>query len=68
MAVKRITVDEVKRRLDRGEEIFIIDTRSPAAWNTSNIKIKGAVRIHYSDLESHLLEIPRDRMILAYCT
>lgn len=68
MEVNRITIDEVKRRLDQGEKIFVIDTRSPAAWYSSNIKIRGAVRIHYNDLEEHLSEIPRDRMIVTYCT
>lgn len=68
MEVKRITVDEVKRRMDSGERIFIIDTRRPAAWDESDIKIRGAVRIHFADLERHLNEIPRDRMVLTYCT
>ena len=68
MEVNRITIEEVKHRLDRGEKIFIIDTRSPAAWSSSDIKIKDAVRIHYNELGEHLSEIPEDRMIVSYCT
>jgi rhodanese-related sulfurtransferase len=68
MEVSRITVDELKSKLDRGENIFLIDTRSPAAWSSSDIMIKNAVRIHYNDIDDHLSEIPKDRMIVTYCT
>jgi rhodanese-related sulfurtransferase len=68
MEVKRITVNEVKRRMDSGEQMFIIDTRRPDAWDSADIKISGAVRIHFADLERHLNEIPRDRTIVTYCT
>ena len=64
----RISVDEVKKRLDRGEPMLFIDTRSPGAWADSNSKIPGALRIHYSDLEQHLGELPRDGIIVTYCT
>jgi rhodanese-related sulfurtransferase len=68
MEVSRITIDELKHSLDNKEQVFIIDTRSPAAWESSNVKISGAVRIHYSELEQHISEIPRDRTIVTYCT
>lgn len=68
MTPARISLDEVKQRLDRGEAVFFIDTRSEASWNTSSIKIPGAHRIHYSEMEKHLGEIPRDRLVVTYCT
>lgn len=68
MTPTRISAVEVKRRLDRGEPVFFIDTRSLAAWEESDIKIPGARRIHYSELEAHLAELPRDRTIVTYCT
>ncbi len=64
----RISVTEVKRIMDRGEPVFFIDTRNPTAWGESGVKIKGAVRIHYKELESHLAELPHDRTIVTYCT
>ena len=68
MEIKRISVVEVKKRLDKGEPIFFIDTRSSHAWGESDVKIPGAVRLHYSELEQHLDEVPRDRLIIPYCT
>jgi rhodanese-related sulfurtransferase len=66
--VPRINVDEVKKRLDSGESIFLIDTRNQHDWNGSDVRIPGAVRIHYSELEDRLDELPHDRLIVAYCT
>jgi rhodanese-related sulfurtransferase len=68
MEPARITVQGLKARLDRSEKIFIIDTRSPDSWYESGVKIPGAVRIHFADLERKLGEVPRDRAIVTYCT
>lgn len=68
MEPTRIGVAELKKKLDQGKPVFIIDTRSPAAWSDSEVKLPGAVRIHYSELESHIKELPRDRTIVTYCT
>ena len=66
--IKRITIEEVKQRMDRGEPILFIDTRNPHDWGESDVKIPGALRIHYSELEQRLDELPRDRLIVPYCT
>ena len=67
-APERITIDEIKRKLDTGEPIVFIDTRNSRDWNASNVKIPGALRIHYSDLLEHLNELPRNGLIVTYCT
>ena len=64
----RITVDEVKKRMDKGDTILFIDTRNPNAWGESDVKLPGALRIHFSELENHLDELPHDRPIVTYCT
>ena len=64
----RITIDEVKMRLGNGESILFIDTRNPHDWRESEVKLPGARRIHFSELEQHLEELPRDRLIVTYCT
>jgi rhodanese-related sulfurtransferase len=68
MEPKRISPAEVKKRLDRGEPVFFIDTRNLHDWSASDVRIPGARRIHYSELMQHLGEIPRDRLIVTYCT
>ena len=67
-AIKRISPDEVKKQMDSGEPILFIDTRNPNAWRESDVKLPGAVRINFSELEEHLAELPHDRQIVPYCT
>jgi rhodanese-related sulfurtransferase len=68
MEIARISLAEVKKRLDAGEPVFFIDTRNMHDWGASDVMIPGARRIHYSELVPHLAEIPRDRLIVTYCT
>jgi rhodanese-related sulfurtransferase len=66
--IKRITVDEVKKNMDKGESILFIDTRNPHDWGESDVKLPGAWRIHFSELDQHLEELPHDRQLVTYCT
>ena len=68
MEPERITITELKKKLERGEPIFFIDTRNFHDWGTTDIMVKGARRIHYSELGQHLDKLPRDRTIVTYCT
>jgi rhodanese-related sulfurtransferase len=64
----RISVDELRRRMEAGEDFTVIDTRNPQAWGDSDVKLPGAIRIPVAELEQHLYEIPRDKPIVTYCT
>ena len=64
----RVTVDEVKERMDRGEQFTFVDTRNPQAWGEADVKLPDAIRVPADELEQHLHEIPRDRAVITYCT
>lgn len=68
MEATRVTVDEVRERMDRGEQFAFVDTRNPQAWGESDVKLPGAIRVPANELEQHLDEIPRDRAVITYCT
>jgi rhodanese-related sulfurtransferase len=68
MEATRITADEVKERMDRGEQFAFVDTRNPKAWAESDRKLPNAIRVPAEELDQHLDEIPRDRAVLTYCT
>ena len=68
MEATRITTDEVKQRMDRGEEFAFVDTRNPKAWAESDKKLPNAIRVPAEELGQHLEEIPKDRAVLTYCT
>ena len=68
MEATRITVDEVKERMERGEEFTFVDSRNPTAWAESDKKLPHAIRVPADQLQQHLDEIPRDRAVITYCT
>ena len=68
MEATRITVDEIKERMDRGELFTFVDSRNPTAWAESDQKLPHAIRVPAAELEQHLNEIPKDRVVVTYCT
>jgi len=68
MEATRVTVDEVKMRMDRGEKFVFVDTRNPTAWAEASTKLPGAIRVPADQAEELLDQIPRDRTVITYCT
>jgi rhodanese-related sulfurtransferase len=64
----RITIDELRKRMEAGEDFVFIDTRNPEAWAESDVKLPEAIRIPGDKLDEHLSNIPKDKPIVAYCT
>jgi len=64
----RVTADEIHARMNRGEDIFFIDTRNPTAWSESDLKLPGAIHVPADQVNQHLSEIPRDCTVVTYCT
>ncbi|MGZ3648112.1 MAG: rhodanese-like domain-containing protein [Syntrophales bacterium] len=66
--VPKITVQELKARIDKGEDLVIVDVRTGNDYEASKIKIKGAVRIPIVQIEERYRELPKDKQIILYCT
>ena len=66
LTVARIPVEELRRMLDAGEEVVVIDVRG--GLSSGDEPIPGAVRIPLSELAARHKEIPRDRDIVLFCT
>jgi hypothetical protein len=64
----RITIEQLKRKLDAKEELVIIDTRTGLAWTGTTVKIKGAIHITLEQLEARMKDLPKNREIVTYCT
>jgi len=62
---RRITAQELHDLWEQGK-VFIIDTRGDAAYQTGHIK--GAVVIVPNEILAKADTLPRDKMIVAYCT
>ena len=64
----RITVDELKRRMEAGEDFTLIDVRNPQAWAESDTTLPEAIRVPPDKLEENLPRIPKNRPVVTYCT
>jgi membrane protein DedA with SNARE-associated domain/rhodanese-related sulfurtransferase len=64
----RITVDELKDKLDAGESVLIVDLRAAIEVATSPATIPGALHFEAEQLGARHHEIPRDRDIVLFCT
>ncbi|GFO70846.1 pyridine nucleotide-disulfide oxidoreductase [Geomonas limicola] len=56
---------EVKRKLDQGEQFILLDVRSPAEFQ--EVGIEGATLVPLGALRDRLSELPRDQEIIAFC-
>lgn len=66
--VPRIIKEELKTKMDKGENIIVLDVRTGGSYDGSKVKIKGALRIAPNEVESRYKELPKDKEIITYCT
>ena len=68
LAAARLEPEELKRQLDAGDRLFIVDLRHPLELLPDPFTLPGAVHFSPELLTAHHAEIPRDRDIVLYCT
>jgi hypothetical protein len=64
----RISIEDLRRRMESGEDFVFIDTRNPQAWSQSDDTLPKAIRVPVDHFEEYLDKIPRDKSIATYCT
>jgi adenylyltransferase/sulfurtransferase len=64
MGVPEIRVEELKRRLDAGEDLFLLDVREELEYEISNI---GGMLIPLPELSKHLHELDINSNIVTIC-
>ena len=62
--VPEIQVEELKQKLDAGEDIFVLDVREPHEYQICNI---GGYLIPLGDLPKRVSELDSSREIVAHC-
>jgi adenylyltransferase/sulfurtransferase len=62
--IPQLTVKELKRRIDAGEDVYILDVREPYEYRIAQI---GGKLIPQTDVPNRLAEIDRDREIIVQC-
>ncbi len=65
-AVNKMTKEELKKIMG-SDTTAILDVRQGRDWNSSEFKIKGAIRINSGDLLSQSKKYPKDTTMVLYC-
>lgn len=68
LRIARISPQELKLKLDSGENIAIIDLRHPLDFLPEPYTIPTAIRLSLEELRKRHEEVPRDRDVVLYCT
>src|ERR1700724_4556862 len=68
LRISRISVDELKEKIDAGEELVIVDLRHSLDFEADPETIPGAFRMDAKELEDKNDRLPRDREVILYCT
>ena len=68
LVAARLEPVELKRQLDAGELVYIVDLRHPLELLPDPFTLPGALHFSPDALAARHLEIPRDRDIVLYCT
>ena len=62
---RRITIDELDA-LMKNNEAFVVDVRNQATFDSGHIP--GSRLIPAGEIQNHVNELPRDKMIVTYCS
>ena len=62
-----MSAEQLKRRMDEGEELVILDVRR-GSWHRSDVKMKGALRLDLREVLEPDGKLPRETPIVTYCT
>ncbi|GIV16083.1 MAG: molybdenum cofactor biosynthesis protein MoeB [Armatimonadota bacterium] len=63
--VEEITPSELKRRLESGEDIFLLDVREPVEWQICHLD--GAVLIPMNTVPARMHELDSAKEMVVYC-
>ena len=66
-SIREITPAGLRRMLDRGEAVTVLDVRSRQTYADAQAAIAGSVRISPHEISQRYSELPRDRLIVAFC-
>lgn len=68
LRIARITPEELKRKIEAGEEVVVVDLRHSLDFDAEPQTIPGAIRLAPDKVEEGHNQIPRGREIVLFCT
>jgi membrane protein DedA with SNARE-associated domain len=68
LRISRISVQELKEKIDAGEDLVIVDLRHHMDFEAEPETIPGALHMDAKELQEKNERLPRDREVILYCT
>jgi len=68
LRIARITPEDLKRKIEAGEEVVVVDLRGSLDFEAAPRTIPGAIRLAPDKVEQGHEQIPRDREVVLFCT
>ena len=65
MFITEVSPQELRTRLDQGDNVTVVDLRQPHEYQSGHIP--GAINIFIQDIPARLHELPRDTDIVFQC-
>jgi rhodanese-related sulfurtransferase len=65
--LSRMSPEELKNKLDAGEDLMILDMRHPLEFQAEPLTIPGAFHLPLEGLDKDFRKIPQDREVILYC-
>ena len=62
---ENITADDLRDKMEKGEDFLLLDVRTPAEHSAD--AIEGSYLLPVQELSFRVRELPRDREIIVYC-
>jgi len=62
--ILRLTAQEVKARLDRGDALILVDVRKESVYARAHIR--GAICVPVTDFETRLALLPAEKSLIFY--
>jgi rhodanese-related sulfurtransferase len=69
--IPRISVEDLKQKIDKGEDFVVVDVRDGGSYAAGHIKT--AINIYYNatadpmDRQMMLLALPMEKLVVTYC-
>jgi hydroxyacylglutathione hydrolase len=69
--IPRISVEDLKQKIDKGENVVVVDVRDGGSYAAGHVK--GAINIYYDatadpmDRQMMLMALPMEKLVVTYC-
>ncbi len=65
LKIERVSIDDALQTMP---DAVFVDARSTTALSRNPLQVRGAIHVSVKEVEQRLRQLPRDRILITYCT